>query len=50
MNIKLTSMEKKWVLYDVGNSAFTMLTATILPKLDGTATIQSGAWVGIPNP
>ena len=31
MNIKLTSMEKKWVLYDVGNSAFTMLTATILP-------------------
>ena len=23
MKFKLTSLEKKWVLYDVGNSAFT---------------------------
>jgi len=29
--IKMTSLEKKWVLYDVGNSAFTMLIATIMP-------------------
>ena len=28
---KMTSLERKWVLYDVGNSAFTMLTATIMP-------------------
>ena len=28
---KLTKLEKYWVLYDVGNSAFTMLVATILP-------------------
>jgi len=28
---KLTKQEKNWVLYDVGNSAFTMLMATILP-------------------
>ena len=31
MKIKLTALEKQWILYDVGNSAFTMLTATILP-------------------
>ena len=29
--IKMTSLEKKWILYDVGNSAFTMLIATIMP-------------------
>lgn len=28
---KLTKLEKSWILYDVGNSAFTMLIATILP-------------------
>lgn len=31
MNSKLTKLEKYWVLYDIGNSAFVMLTATILP-------------------
>ena len=31
MKFKMTSMEKKWVLYDVGNSAFTMLVSTIFP-------------------
>lgn len=31
MKSKMTSLERKWVLYDVGNSAFTMLTATIMP-------------------
>lgn len=28
---KLTRLEKYWILYDVGNSAFILLTATILP-------------------
>ena len=28
---KLTNLEKKWILYDVGNSAFVLLTATIIP-------------------
>ena len=28
---KLTGLEKRWVLYDVGNSAFTLLITTILP-------------------
>lgn len=31
MNFKLTPLEKKWVLYDVGNSAFTMMVSTIFP-------------------
>ncbi len=29
--LKLTKQEKNWILYDVGNSAFTMLMTTILP-------------------
>ena len=28
---KLTKLEKYWVLYDVGNSAFTLLVSTIIP-------------------
>ena len=31
MKFKLTSLEKKWVLYDVGNSAFTLMVSTIFP-------------------
>lgn len=42
---KMTSQEKKWVLYDVGNSAFTLLIATILPiyfnSLAGNAGLAS---------
>ncbi|MDO4344169.1 MAG: MFS transporter [Eubacteriales bacterium] len=30
-NEKLTKLEKYWILYDVGNSAFVLLVATILP-------------------
>lgn len=30
-NMKLTKLEKYWILYDVGNSAFVLLVATILP-------------------
>lgn len=29
--MKLTKLEKYWILYDVGNSAFTLLVSTILP-------------------
>ena len=29
--LKLTKLEKSWILYDVGNSAFTLLVATLLP-------------------
>ena len=28
---KYTGLEKRWILYDVGNSAFTLLASTVLP-------------------
>ena len=28
---KLTPLERSWVLYDIGNSAFTLLVSTLLP-------------------
>ena len=31
MGFRLTKQEKNWVLYDVGNSAFTLLVSTIMP-------------------
>lgn len=31
MSQKLTKLEKQWILYDVGNSAFILLVSTILP-------------------
>ena len=31
MKLKLTTLERKWVLYDVGNSAFTLLVSTLIP-------------------
>ncbi|MBR5538237.1 MAG: MFS transporter [Clostridia bacterium] len=44
MKFKLTKQEKNWVLYDVGNSAFTLLVSTIMPiyfnHLAGTAGLS----------
>ena len=31
LNMNLTPQEKRWILYDVGNSAFTLLVSTIMP-------------------
>lgn len=31
MKTKLTKQERNWILYDVGNSAFVLLVATIMP-------------------
>lgn len=31
MKFKRNSLEKRWVLYDVANSAFTLLISTIIP-------------------
>ena len=31
MSFKLTGTERSWVLYDVGNSAFTLMLSTIIP-------------------
>lgn len=31
MKIRLNEKEKRWIMYDVGNSAFTLLVSTIIP-------------------
>ena len=31
MNLRLTKLEKSWILYDIANSAFVLLVATLLP-------------------
>lgn len=45
MKFKLTKNEKYWILYDVGNSAFTLLITTIMPiyfnHLAGSAGLSS---------
>ena len=45
MNVKLTGKEKRWIMYDVGNSAFALLVSTIIPiyfnYLAGKAGISS---------
>ncbi|MBR6615406.1 MAG: MFS transporter [Lachnospiraceae bacterium] len=42
--IRFTKLEKQWILYDVGNSAFTLLVSTILPiyfnSLAGSAGVS----------
>lgn len=38
----LTKLEKRWVLYDVGNSAFTMMVATIIPIYFKNVTSAAG--------
>lgn len=42
MKFKLTALEKKWVLYDVGNSAFTMMVSTIFPIYFNTIAENAG--------
>jgi len=50
---KLTRLEKSWILYDVGNSAFIMLISTIIPiyfknvaSADGVTSANSTAYWG----
>ena len=49
MKFKLTSLEKQWILYDVGNSAFILLVSTILPiyfkYLASSANIDSATYL-----
>ena len=42
MKFKLTDSEKKWVWYDVGNSAFTLLVCTIIPIYFNTLAENAG--------
>lgn len=53
MKKSFTPQEVRWILYDVGNSAFTLLVATILPiyfdylaKQGGLDEVQYLAWWG----
>lgn len=39
---KLTKLEKQWVLYDVGNSAFVLLVSTIIPIYFKSMTSAAG--------
>lgn len=39
---KLTKLEKQWILYDVGNSAFTLLIATIVPIYFNSISAAAG--------
>ena len=52
-SLKLTKREKSWILYDVGNSAFTMLVSTLIPiyfnalaEADGISSIDYLAYWG----
>lgn len=42
MNFKLTPIEKSWVLYDVGNSAFVMIICSLLPIYYNTLAKAQG--------
>ena len=42
MKFKLTSLEKKWILYDVANSAFTMMVSTLIPIYFNALGDQAG--------
>ncbi len=42
MRDKLTALEKKWILYDVANSAFTMMVSTIIPIFFNQLSKQAG--------
>ncbi len=53
MKNKLTKLERNWILYDVGNSAFTLLVSTIMPlyfnslaEAGGVSEVDYLAWWG----
>lgn len=41
-NSKLTSLEKSWILYDIGNSAFILLVTALLPIYFGALADMAG--------
>ena len=42
--MKLNGKEKRWILYDVGNSAFVLLVATIIPIYFNYLAGKAGLW------
>ena len=49
MKQKLTPLEKSWILYDIGNSAFTLLVSTLIPiyfnSLAGAAGVNEDMYL-----
>ncbi len=47
--LKLTPLEKSWILYDIGNSAFTLLVSTLIPiyfnSLAGAAGVDEDMYL-----
>ena len=47
--MKLTPLEKSWILYDIGNSAFTLLVSTLIPiyfnALAGSAGVDEDMYL-----
>lgn len=39
---KLTPLERSWILYDIGNSAFILLVATLVPIFFEALTVAGG--------
>ena len=42
---KMTKQERSWVLYDVGNSAFVMLSTALIPVYFGTLAEEGSSVV-----
>ena len=46
---KLTKLERNWILYDIGNSAFTLLVSTLIPiyfnSLAGSAGVNEDMYL-----
>ena len=46
---KLTALERSWILYDIGNSAFTLMVSTLIPiyfnALAGTAGVDEDMYL-----
>ena len=46
---KLTALERNWILYDIGNSAFTLLVSTLIPiyfnSLAGSAGVNEDMYL-----
>lgn len=42
MKLRLTKAEKNWILYDVGNSVFVLLSATLLPIYFNSIAADAG--------
>ena len=40
---KLTALERNWILYDIANSAFTLLVSTLIPIYFNSLAASAGS-------